>query len=151
MLFLNIAATKSTSRNAAALKKPVEVRAVSGDIYEETGTPRQCDGIKRALNENDKSRFSNMNGISHSPYFVDAGSVFYVLRSIFPTRTAHREPLYDKYVFHTELGRYVYDYSVALIRIYPLCYHTLPHDLSPLPLPLVIGPEQSGQRRIHLF
>lgn len=151
MLFLNIAATKSTSRHAAALKKPVEVRAVSGDIYEETGTPRQCDGIKRALNENDKSRFSNMNGISHSPCFVDAGSIFYVLRSIYPTHTAHHEPLYDKYVFHTELGRYVYDYSVALIRIYPLCYHTLPHDLSPLPLPLVIGPEQSGQRRIHLF
>ena len=151
MLFLNIAATKSTSRNAAALKKPVEVRAVSGDIYEETGTPRQCDGIKRALNENDKSRFSNMNGISHSPCFVDAGSIFYVIREKEPRRDSECYRLYDKYAYQAIHNCYIYDYSVALIRIYPLCYHTLPHDLSPLPLPLVIGPEQSGQRRIHLF
>ena len=133
-------------------KQLSEQRIVINGVSYQEGTKTSYDNARRVYYERDGTNQLKKNGrIYVSRDITDTGTSLYVLRSIFPTRTAHHEPLYDKYVFLTELGRYVYDYSVALIRIYPLCYHTLPHDLSPLPLPLVIGPEQSGQRRIHLF
>ena len=59
---------------------------------------------------------------------VESGSAVYVPRQSYHSKNSDHQQIYDKYVYRSVHERYAYEYSVALIPLSPLSYHTIsPH------------------------
>ena len=59
---------------------------------------------------------------------VESGSVIYVPRHSYHSKTSDHQQIYERYKYDSTNDRYIYEYSIALIPLSPLSYHTIsPH------------------------